>query len=656
MKPVRCEGEFRPTFCRSMRSLTIGVATCLLACVPLAAQPTTAPSQPDLVGKPAPAFEVNPIAPPGDKPLTLESFKGQTLLLEFWLAWGGLDAEANQHLDMLQKRFAEQGLRVLGISTEPRDKVVHHARQYPVSYQIAVGKKKLSSELYGVRGMPIVFLIDREGRIVWKGYAFDLTEAALGNYLKTGIPPALPTATSRPTTTANADEPPILKVELSKTRHPEYRQGRGMGSGSRGNRMWEFQAQTAEGVIRELLGVSRVRVEADPSLTATRYDYRFEYRSPRDQTIEADPRWAMEVFCNSCGLELTEVTEEREVWTIRRGDLQLKESSGPRSGSVDRTLKRAIDDYIDWEDYLRKLEEQFGVFLEDQTELKGRYDLWYPYDVDFKEASEQISKAFGLLIEKGRRPVRIYRLGDYLKTGVALAPPPPTSQPTTRPAVDEPPILRVELLETRHPEFSQPHGRMSIGRRGRMWEYLAAPAERTVRELLGVSESRIEADPPVPLTLYDYSFTYSSPKDRDITAEPRWAAETFCNACGLELTEITKERDVWTVRGGDQQLEEHDASPFPRWHWNETRTQNLVDNCSIEEFLQRLEDEFGVLLEDQTGLKGGYNLWYSFDIDFEEARAELSKAFGFIFEKERRPARIYRLRAKAAAEKQAGRE
>ena len=43
----------------------------------------------------------NTIAPPGDKPLTLESFKGQTLLLEFWMAWGGLHAEANQHLELL---------------------------------------------------------------------------------------------------------------------------------------------------------------------------------------------------------------------------------------------------------------------------------------------------------------------------------------------------------------------------------------------------------------------------------------------------------------------------------------------------------------------------------------------------------------------------
>jgi peroxiredoxin len=72
-------------------------------------------------------------------------------------------------LDALQRRFAGQGLVVVGISIDT-DAAAYHQflKKYPVSFQTARdGAKKINTD-YGTFKVPESYLIDQSGRIVKK--------------------------------------------------------------------------------------------------------------------------------------------------------------------------------------------------------------------------------------------------------------------------------------------------------------------------------------------------------------------------------------------------------------------------------------------------------------------------------------------------------
>ena len=105
-----------------------------------------------------------------DKSVALQSYRGKLVLLDFWASWCAPCMEAIPHLIALQKSDAQK-LQVIGISMDdsPGDarKV---ARQFAFNYPLAMGDAKLGAQYGGILGLPVVFLIGRDGKIiqVWR--------------------------------------------------------------------------------------------------------------------------------------------------------------------------------------------------------------------------------------------------------------------------------------------------------------------------------------------------------------------------------------------------------------------------------------------------------------------------------------------------------
>jgi peroxiredoxin len=100
------------------------------------------------------------------QPLNLASYRGKVVLLDFWATWCGPCRDEIPHFAQLQDKYRQQGLQVIGISMDDGPKPVREFYQkVGMNYPVALGNEKIAEAYGGVLGLPIAFLIGRDGRI-----------------------------------------------------------------------------------------------------------------------------------------------------------------------------------------------------------------------------------------------------------------------------------------------------------------------------------------------------------------------------------------------------------------------------------------------------------------------------------------------------------
>ena len=127
------------------------------------------PHTPTLFAKPhslAPDFTLPQL---GGEKLSLSSYRGKVVLLDFWATWCNPCREETPHFVELQHRYGDRGLQIIGVSMDDGPEPVRaFYEQFRVNYPVVMGTAK-TGELYGgVLGLPIAFLIGRDGRIYAK--------------------------------------------------------------------------------------------------------------------------------------------------------------------------------------------------------------------------------------------------------------------------------------------------------------------------------------------------------------------------------------------------------------------------------------------------------------------------------------------------------
>ncbi|MFV0554712.1 MAG: TlpA family protein disulfide reductase [Mangrovibacterium sp.] len=121
------------------------------------------------VGKPAPDFTLND---PEGNPISLSSFKGKILLLDFWASWCGPCRAENPNVVKAYGKYHDKGFEILGVSLDTgKDKWLKAIKDDGLVWNHVSelkGWKGEVSALYGVKGIPHTVLIDREGTIIAK--------------------------------------------------------------------------------------------------------------------------------------------------------------------------------------------------------------------------------------------------------------------------------------------------------------------------------------------------------------------------------------------------------------------------------------------------------------------------------------------------------
>src|SRR3990172_6161736 len=97
----------------------------------------------------------------------LDSFKGKTVVLNFWATWC---PPCREEMPLLQQAFVERQARgdlvVLAVDyEEPEALVMDFIRQFSLTFPVLMDRDGSVRLQYGVTGLPTTFFIDRDGVI-----------------------------------------------------------------------------------------------------------------------------------------------------------------------------------------------------------------------------------------------------------------------------------------------------------------------------------------------------------------------------------------------------------------------------------------------------------------------------------------------------------
>jgi thiol-disulfide isomerase/thioredoxin len=116
--------------------------------------------------RPAPDFNLPQL---NGQNLQLSSYRGRVVLLDFWATWCVPCRAEIPHFVELQQKYGDHGLQIIGVSMDDSPEPVRDFyQQFHMNYPVVMGTAK-TGELYGgVLGLPIAFVIGKDGLIYSK--------------------------------------------------------------------------------------------------------------------------------------------------------------------------------------------------------------------------------------------------------------------------------------------------------------------------------------------------------------------------------------------------------------------------------------------------------------------------------------------------------
>ncbi len=117
----------------------------------------------DLVGQEAAAFELEDLA---GRLHRLEEMRGRVVLLDFWATWCGPCRLDLPRIEALHRELGGRGLVALGVNDEDEETARTYAEEQGHSFPTLTDPAKSLTREFGVRVLPTVVVIDRQGKVV----------------------------------------------------------------------------------------------------------------------------------------------------------------------------------------------------------------------------------------------------------------------------------------------------------------------------------------------------------------------------------------------------------------------------------------------------------------------------------------------------------
>ena len=101
------------------------------------------------------------------KTVSLAGLRGRVVLLNFWATWCLECRPEMPVFEQLHRKFATQGLRVIGINARERTAAVReYSKELGLTFPLVLDSRGEINAAYGVIGLPTTFIVGRDGRAV----------------------------------------------------------------------------------------------------------------------------------------------------------------------------------------------------------------------------------------------------------------------------------------------------------------------------------------------------------------------------------------------------------------------------------------------------------------------------------------------------------
>jgi thiol-disulfide isomerase/thioredoxin len=112
-----------------------------------------------------------------DKDVTLQQYKGEVLLVNFWATWCAPCKSEIPLLIGLHEKYGSRGFEILGLSMDEDGKKVVQpfldkerfdvgGQKEPINYPIAFANDSIGEKFGGVMGLPTSLLLARDGKVI----------------------------------------------------------------------------------------------------------------------------------------------------------------------------------------------------------------------------------------------------------------------------------------------------------------------------------------------------------------------------------------------------------------------------------------------------------------------------------------------------------
>jgi len=121
-----------------------------------------------------------------DEKINLKDFKGELVLIDFFTKSCYPCIMALPGLQALHEKYKSKGLNIIGINIydKKEDGIIAFITKKGVTYPILLGGKDVGLN-YNVSGIPSIYLIDKNGKIIFSYVGYDKeTEETLENIIK----------------------------------------------------------------------------------------------------------------------------------------------------------------------------------------------------------------------------------------------------------------------------------------------------------------------------------------------------------------------------------------------------------------------------------------------------------------------------------------
>lgn len=103
----------------------------------------------------------------------LSDMAGSVIYLDFWASWCGPCRQSFPWMNQMQAKYKAKGFQVLAVNLDTKtDDAIKFLAQVPANFTVAFDPKGQTPRVYGVKGMPTSFLIDRNGKVLLQHAGF----------------------------------------------------------------------------------------------------------------------------------------------------------------------------------------------------------------------------------------------------------------------------------------------------------------------------------------------------------------------------------------------------------------------------------------------------------------------------------------------------